>query len=300
MYQSILVPLDGSRLAEGVLPYVENLARGLKCPVTLLHVADPAMERRDPAHTVTIEQVIQRVETLAKDYLRSIAKRLEKAGVKADGTVLLGHAYEQILRYAEEHQMGLIAMSTHARAGLERWVMGSVTTRVMTSARIPLLLFHPLEKGAPPKVQLTKVIVPLDGSPLGEAILAHVENLASRLDLEVILVQTLPVGEDIYLGAEAWSYPVDLIKQFDLDASGYLTRIGKDLSRKGFKVNWDLLHGRPADEIIALARRTPDNLVAMSTRGRSGAARWALGSVADQVARSCGDPVLLVRPPETR
>ena len=160
------------------------------------------------------------------------------------------------------------------------------------------------DRGAPRAEQFNRVMVPVDGSPLAEAVLPHVTLISKGLDLAVDLVRVMPTHEHlrlaipsrIFSGASANS----ALRQETEEAAEYLERLKESLLNQGVgQVDVHLLHGDPASSIIDIASETRDRLVAMTTHGRSGVSRWILGSVADRTIRYSGDPVLLVRAAES-
>ncbi len=138
------------------------------------------------------------------------------------------------------------------------------------------------------------IVVPLDGSELSERVLPYVENLASRLHAEVYLIQVLdtrPTTADVLI--------IPRSMEDDLrHAEEYLSGLASAWQAKDIDTSWEVLHGIPASSIINCARLHKAFMIAMSTHGRSGLSRMVFGSVADQVMREAGIPVLLVRPEE--
>jgi nucleotide-binding universal stress UspA family protein len=196
----------------------------------------------------------------------------------------------------------IIAMATHGLSGARRWLLGSVATRVAHTTTNPLLFIRPAEAGEKAtRIELKIVFVPLDGSGLAEKILPHVITLAKRMKLEVHLVRvyTLPadayiVGNGVYM--QALTQQREVIQK---EAEEYLAGKVEQLRAEGLdQVISTAIEGDPAGEIIDLAQRTPDNLVAMSSHGKSGIAQWVLGSVAEKVIHHSRDPVLVIRPTE--
>jgi len=140
--------------------------------------------------------------------------------------------------------------------------------------------------------------VPLDGSKLAETVLPRAIELAKKLSLEIVLTRAYQIPLSAYAGADAAYIPNndELLTLVREEAGAYLEAKVNELKQNGIeKVSSILLVGPGADEIIDLARTTPDNLIAMCTNGRSGVKRWALGSVTEKVVRHSGDPVLVVR-----
>ncbi len=303
MYGKILVPLDGSPLAEQVLPYVRLVAKALKAKVELLQVLGPvAPDLVDPAHGIYLDKILAGMRGQAGAYLDKVGASLRKAGLSVSTDVHEGNPAEYIISGAAREKDTLIAMTTHGRSGIARWVLGSVTEKVLNAASNPLLVVRARKKPTPPnQVRLDVAILPLDGSLLAEQALPHVAALANAMSMKIKLVRVTPFAQDLYMYTD---YPIgkyadvqeDTLKSIDVEAEKYLRNQTKKLQRQGVSsVEHVLLHGNPADAIVDVARGTEDNLVVMTTHGRSGIGRFLLGSVADRVVRYCGDPVLIVR-----
>ncbi len=150
-----------------------------------------------------------------------------------------------------------------------------------------------------------KILVPLDGSKLGEAALPYVEGLVSKLSsvakVEVTLLQVLSLLTHWVVGGEAGvsvPYNEQEMERFKQQAADYLGKAGEGLRSKGATVNIRIGIGNAAEEIIGAANATNVDLIAMSTHGRSGLSRLAFGSVTDRVLRGGAKPVLVVRSPE--
>ena len=192
MYERVLVPLDGSKLSEGILPYVRALARALKLPVELLHVNDPAQL---PPYAPPIE---------GAQYLEKIASSFsDSANVKC--TVELGNPAALIIDLAALRPETLIAMATHGYSGAKRWLLGSITEKVLHAANSDLLLIRPANGDSHGEAQLKMMIVPLDGSVLAAKALPTVSELAPRLVLEVLLVR---VAKRVYTAPPEAFLPV--------------------------------------------------------------------------------------------
>jgi nucleotide-binding universal stress UspA family protein len=300
MYSKILVPLDGSRVAEKVLPYARYLAGKFKVPVELLAVIDIA----EVASHMASEKA-RFLDTLVEDavrhsttYLKGVATTF--AGIDATCSVEKGNAEGTIIEKAASDKTMLIAMATHGRSGLNRFLLGSVAEKVLRGTVNPLLLIRATEEAkSTGEATLKSVIVPLDGSELAEGVLPTVADIANNLDLEVELFRAYHIPYNVYAADEgfyAGNYD-ELLTGVRDEAKEYLDRKAGELKRLGVaRVTCVTKEGFAGDEIIALARQTADNLVAMSSHGRSGVKRWVLGSVAETVVRHGGDPVLITRP----
>lgn len=298
MYEAILVPLDGSKTAEKVLPYARYLAGKFKVPVELLAVVDVV----EIASHMTSEKV-HFLDTIIEDavqhsttYLRGVATTI--AGTNVRCSVEKGRAEDTIIEKAATDKTMLITMATHGRSGLNRFLLGSIAEKVLRGTVNPLLLIRAGDEKPQGEAMLKSIIVPLDGSELAEAVLPIVADMAKKLDLEIELFRTYHVPYNVYSGDEglyAVNYE-ELLAGLRDEAAEYLEKKAADLKRLGVaKVQCITKEGLAADEIISLGRKTPDNLIAMSSHGRSGVRRWVLGSVTELVVRHSGDPVLVIR-----
>lgn len=287
MYSKILVPLDGSKLAEAVLPYARVLAGAMRLPVDLIHVNDP-------------ETVFTSVHPArAADYLNQTAASY-LSGLTGSCVVKTGAAAEMILDTASLDGGTLTAMATHGQTGGQRWLLGRVAQKVLQAARNPLLLIRPQDSASPDnEVRLESIIVPLDGSRLAEQIFPYVVHLATKLGLQVILIRTFTLPTASYFLAARVSPPdmTELREKTKKEIGDYLKAKVAELSASGVhKIAFVVAEGTGPEEIIELARKTSSSIVMMSTHGRSGMGRWVLGSVTDRVASNSGDPVLIIRP----
>jgi nucleotide-binding universal stress UspA family protein len=291
MYTKVLVPLDGSSLAEQILPYARLLAEAYGIPVELLRVEDPDI--RPPFWPAPPR----------REYLEAAAAKYFPHSQRIERIEQVGKPAEVIVDRTKTDPTCLIAMATHGLSGIRRWLLGSVASKIVQSAKNPLLLVRPTEgllsaEHPVDEIQIKTVIVPLDGSSLAERILPHVVSLARKLNPEVNLsrVYTIPpelyvVGDGLYI--DALTRQRDAIKK---EVDDYLRDKSQSLRAAGAdRVIAVAMQGDPGVEVVDLARRTPNCLVAMSTHGRSGVGRWVLGSVAEKVIHYSRDPVYLVR-----
>ena len=147
MYQKILAPLDGSDFSECSLDHVKAIATGCQVPeVVLLRVFEPIHSSDVAAYVeagIDTTLLMKDVQQSAETYIARVAESLSKAGLPAKGVVVTGWAADSIMKYAEENGVDLIIMSTHGRSGISRWVMGSITDKVVRSSRIPVLSVSP-------------------------------------------------------------------------------------------------------------------------------------------------------------
>ena len=150
MYKHIMVPLDGSQLAECVLPHVVGVVTGCGVPrVTLVRVVTPLRIYGTELDASVSPEIMAKVESetlnTARVYLNKQAQSLARSGVQADVKVLFGNVLEALTDYAEKNAVDLIVIATHGRGGVTRFVMGSVADRIMRSSRVPVLMIRPRE-----------------------------------------------------------------------------------------------------------------------------------------------------------
>ncbi len=308
MFKRILTPLDGSTLSEGILPYVRALAPALGARVDLLRVYQelayelaPDDEADSEAITAALEPIATRLHHQADYYLDHAAGSLEALGVATYRLVRSGPAADVIVGEAAEVDDTLIAMSTHGRTGLGRWIMGSVTDRVLHTTAAPLLVVHP-ERGAPSvdsTAEIKTVIVPLDGSDLAETVLPVATELASKTGARILLTETVGIPSGYAPEQDTGGITgVSMISEMEDGATVYLGMKARELRAAGAgAVDTVVTRGTASTEIEELARATPDSLIVACTHGRSGVGRAVLGSVIDRLARHSGHPALIVRAP---
>jgi nucleotide-binding universal stress UspA family protein len=145
MYKKVLVPLDGSKLAECVLPHVEALAQGcLVGAVKFVQVyaplqIPPAIEPI-PLKQADINEISAQGRRLAEDYVRGVAEGFEAGPAKAEGIVLSGSVSEALTDYIAKNEIDLVIMATHGSSGVSRWVWGSVADRLLRASCAPVLM----------------------------------------------------------------------------------------------------------------------------------------------------------------
>lgn len=301
-YKRMLVPLDGSELAEVVFTYAKELAGRLGTDIILFHVCAPEEGALLPMRRAYIERSVETIRRQSEELLKKSGAQPGSKSIEVRGEVATGYPAEEIIRYAEANDVDLIVMATHGRSGIKRWTMGSVADKVLRASGIPVWLV----RAELPKeivydqLPTRKILVLLDGSGLAESVLPHVEAVAKQHDAGLVEVVLLGVSEPMLLPSY---YPATLPLNWDdhitrckRENEGYLTKVEKRLSDAGLKVKTEALVGKPADAIVDYASKNPVNLIIMSTHGRSGIGRWVFGSVAERVLLGVTSPILLVRP----
>ena len=293
MYRRILVPLDGSPLAEQVLPLAKMFAARFKATVVLFQSVVPIHETlRAESEIFQADEQTELVRRRTCEYLESIQHDFAAAGITAEREVRVGAPAPSILDFVEQAEIDLIAMTTHGRTGVLRWVYGSVADKVLHGARVPLLLVRASEQPATPQPP-TRILVPLDGSALAECALAPARQVAAESDAEVMLLR---VWETPLYGPEDSPVVMEALEQaVSANAQEYITHATCQLQAQGLPVRGEAKNGAVAESILEQAQAAAADLIVMSTHGRSGIGRWVMGSVADGVLRGASVPVLLIR-----
>jgi nucleotide-binding universal stress UspA family protein len=284
----ILIPLDGSlgslRAVRCVAPWLRHAER-----VLLLHVVDP-----DPAPAMVISDdhggLYLGPDELdgpaAREYLKRVAA---DAGVSLDKVDLLveaGHPASTILYMAERDQATLTVMATHGHGSVTRWALGSQTEKVLRASKTPVLAV-PAKCEVPKASEARHILVPIDGSERSLALVPHVCAIATPMKARVTLIHCVPHRDEAA----------------DEQAEKFLYRARCAFEDAGLLPHTHVVHGPPAESIVEYARPALDDdvavdLVAMTTHGRTGLLRWALGSVTERVMRNTELPLLVVRSPE--
>jgi nucleotide-binding universal stress UspA family protein len=293
----IIVPLDGSREAEAVLPCVPALARRLAARVELLRVVPNSVSEGMRAQTGSgsLEVEYRRVAGEHEETLRD----LRAQSLEAELVVEAGHPAEVILERATMQHATLIAMATHGYSGLRRWALGSVTDKVVHAAEMPVFVIRSAME-PPSELALRRILVPIDSSALSRSALTLATRLAAdggELLLFHVLVPPVVLGNaDGYIGVDIAQLYADPTNETRLRAIAELQALASQLQAEhGVSVRYGVGVGLAASQIIEAAEHHDCDLVVMATHGYSGLKRWALGSVADKVLHACPRPLILVR-----
>lgn len=300
MWERILVPLDGSNLAELALPYAEELAAAFNSEVILVHVSEPAESQYRHMHQLYLEEMAGQMSNRIKDYRIDMVSPV----VTVSPVVLPGEPAEEIIDYAEKNNIGLIIMASHGRSGIMSWATGSVANKVLRATRVPVLLIRVIKppQRAPGKHLLNRIILPLDGSEAGEAAVPYIQELIDRLESEVILFGVVPAGQHARTvgGLDYILYPEQHLELVKAEAREYLEGVYHRLTGRKGTVRVEIKVGDVAREIIEFAEETSASLIAISSHGRSGIAKWVFGSIAHKILQASNTPVLVVRAPSEK
>jgi len=277
MYKKIVVPLDGSPLAEVALPYAEEIAGKMGSDIVLLTVLPSEEPEEYQNHHTYTREIVDITKRQVEKYLEDSGNNVIKVGT----ATRVGNPAEGILDYVDKGYMCLVVMATHGRSGVGRWAVGSIADKVVrATTRQPLLLIR--AKGAHPDIRakriLKKALIPLDGSTESEAVIPYFSEIAQSLQMELTLLRVIPKTNGTFASADA-----------------YLQDWCQRLEEKGTTVGYEVRVGAPADQIIDFADELASDMVAMSTHGQTAVNLWTLGSVAQKVLLGGNTPLLLIR-----
>lgn len=292
--QRILFPSDFSERAAAAWPYAAGLAREGGAELHVLHVVAPPLFGNTPdgavlAPAALVDDLLAEAQA-AVDELASSTRAL---GVETRTSTRVGDPASEIIGYAREQGVGLIVMSTTGRTGLAHVLMGSVAERVVRHAACPVLTIRHDGSAAPSRLttgglpRLRRILVPLDGSPLAEAVLPDIVRLAKRHGAELTLLRV--AHAHALREADLAKAQVRVVQE----AETYLAGVERRLAAEKVSASSVVRYGGTPEEILDYIRVRRADLVAMSTHGRTGLTHLVLGSVAEQVLRASPVPVLL-------
>lgn len=304
-FGTLVVPLDGSQLAETAIPYAAALSRVTGARIVLLRV----IEEMRPLYDVRRREVVwvdpeqPRQELLSTEVLAPAVDRLAGMGPRARPVVRLGDPRKEILAEADEHPNSVIVLSSHGRRGLGRALLGSVATRVLQLSTCPVLIVRARESGEQPaQVAFARIAVPLDGSSFAEQALPVALELARSAGARLQLVRVaetfrheLPEEPASVLRTPSFEAILERFDELEAETRGYLEATAERLREEGVTVTWEARSGDPWDELLAYTRTVRPDLMVMTTHGRGGLARWFYGSVADKLLTQSEVPLLLIR-----
>ncbi|MEF8789605.1 MAG: universal stress protein [Haloarculaceae archaeon] len=289
MYENILLPFDGSDGAAEVLHHASEIAHWADATLEVLYVADTT---RDSV-TVVEGRTVDALEQQGEDVVDEAAKTLDTLGVAYDTDVVQGNPAPTIVDYAERYDQDLIVMPTHGREGLSRYLVGSVTEKVVRLSSVPVLTvrMRPDETLVFP---YEDVLVPTDGSPAATYAADHVLSLAASLDATV---HVLSVVDDSVLGLDVRSTVSG--EESERVATEAVEEVVSQAEARGVTDTvGSVERGSPVEEILDYIDSNDVHVVGLGTTGRTGTDRILLGSVAEKTVRAAPVPVMTVAEPE--
>lgn len=295
MFTNLLVPLDGSRLAETILPAAKSLAHHEHAGVTLLHVVEPA-----PPPTIHGETHLMNADD-AKAYLERLAADFRAEGIDVTwhvDVVERGNVSKTIFAHTEELDADLVMLTTHGQNGWRGRVFGSIAQQVVQSGRVPVFMLRP--EWTPAAFDPRQILVPLDGSRVHEPALYLAADLARDYNAQLHLVMIVPTLGTLSpeRAATGSLLPRSTKAILELSQGGaveYLQSKVDELKARGLNASAEVERGATANKILEVASRTGAELIVMATHGRSGLSAFWEGSVTPHILEQAHAPVLLLR-----
>jgi nucleotide-binding universal stress UspA family protein len=270
MFERIVVALDGSPASEVVLGPLEQLIESHPAELILTHISGLV-----PAYPA--EGIPALVPDPASDYLAGLERRFAHRRppvriVDRSGTPVSG-----ILEVARDEKATLIAMATHGRRGLERLIFGSVTELVLRDSPVPVLAIR-IAPELQPRLPLTTLLVPLDGSVESQSAVLPALELARQFGARIVLLRAIDPAQESFV-----------------DAEHGLQAICGGLVASGAIGHAFVVEGKPTPSILAACAEHAIDMIVMATHGRTGLARLQGGSVTEEVLRESPVPMVVVR-----
>jgi nucleotide-binding universal stress UspA family protein len=287
MYKHILVPLDGSNLAESVIPVVKNLAREIKARVTLIHIIEKnAPDEIHGDHHITTEDE-------ACQYLEQIAEDMRSNGIDTNThvhTTCVEDLSESLVQHASEIDHDLIVLCTHGKSGWKDRIIGSIAQQVIGSGKLPVLLLQPAEDHEinTSKKSFRKFLLALDGEEEHEAGVERCIELARALHANLHLLTVIETystlsGSEAATGLLLPSATTALLDIAEEDAQEHLEEKAATLRKQGFSVSLDVHRGDPVQWIVKDAGTHHCDLIVLGTHGKSGLKAFWAGSSAPRI-----------------
>jgi nucleotide-binding universal stress UspA family protein len=284
MFKRILVPLDGSALAEQVYPAVIQLAKPTDADIIIIGVCET--ESKDDGLNCQL---------YLEEQSRVLDGRLTGSEATLKTEVIFGKPSEQILRYSEDEKIDIIFMTSHGRSGFMPWSFGSTVDKVFNRTGVPIIVVRAKEK--PDKTSIFSCItVPLDGSEKSKAALPCVSELAETIPGDVFLLRVIEEGRHVRTigGLDYVRFLEPDVNQTKSSAKKYLENLRDTMHLTKSQVRCEVRVGDPASEITKYTDIIDCTLIAMTSHGHHGIEAWSLGSVASKVVTVAKQSVLLV------
>lgn len=298
MFKHILVPLDGSRLAESALGMAASLAKKFDASLTLIHV----IERDAPSEIHSERHLVSADEASA--YLDEVAHLSSLAGVRVSTHVHTSQVIdvaESVTEHSTELAPDLIVMSRHGRGGARRLLFGTIAQRIIARGKTPVLVVRPTTdvRGEGSSADWRTILAPIDGDPSHEKGLPVASDLALAFRCRLHLLMVVPTIGKLggFQAALSLLLPGTTRVKLEMDSASardYLSAREKELQGAGVHAGSESTRGDPARAIVRAARRLTADLVVMGTHGRAGTDAFWAGSVAAQVVARASVPLLLV------
>jgi nucleotide-binding universal stress UspA family protein len=296
MFKHILVPLDGSKLAESALPAAASLASKTKAVVTLFHV----IEQKAPAEVHRERHLTQADE--ADAYLEEIAQKYFEKDASVDHHV---HSTEvkdvatSIAEHAEELKSDLIVMCAHGRGGMRDVLFGSIAQQVIARGGTPVLLLRPSSTSTPEAFDIRRIMLPLDSESAHDESFPYAVELARAYEAGIIMLTVIPTystltGEEAATSSLLPGTTTALLDIQEQAAHDHLQTHVDELKKSGIEVFAETARGEPVSMIVSEAERLGGDLVLLATHRKAGMDAFWARSVAPNIARRVKLPLLLL------
>jgi nucleotide-binding universal stress UspA family protein len=300
-FNRVLIPLDGSDLAEQAIPFAHAVTQdeGTMIYVQVVPEAEP-LKSMTGGPVASAEEVAAIFNESAKGDLVRAAERWDGIAPKYEVAIGVGDPADTILSLRKEHNADLIVIASHGRGALGRWTFGSVADRLSRTSDVPVMIIRP--RDAAPEIDtlpvFDRILLLTDGSERSRSSVDEAADLAKKLGKPVTLVRSVFPEAELapatgYGAIYAPELYEELTKSVEAEAIKSLEEIVEQVESHGAKAEYLLVHGPAAQTIVSLA--TPNDLIVLTSHGRSGFKRWLLGSVAEKLVRDAPCPVMLVR-----
>ncbi len=297
MSTTIVVPLSGpriggSRLSERAVPYAKSLARRTNSSVVLVSVVDMPLELSAYYSLPVADQAMEHGPIAErKRYLQDLA--LEFDDLPIETVVRFGDPSDEVVAEVEQRENPIIVLASHAYAGAERAILGSVAFSIIHGVRCPILIVptpsNEFDMSTLP--ERGTILVPLDGSFLAESALSQPLQLLGKPDFSLhLLYVVVPATDFDGVPIEAFVGPKEEW------ATHYLQSVADQLTARGYLVTWSVKIGDVPEEILTVSDEIDADLIGMATHGRHGVGRMLFGSVAERLAHEVNVPLLLIHP----
>ena len=294
-FRNILIPLDGSEIAEQAVPVAGALARRSAGTLRLASVEQPLPALALPAAPYTAEEIEWAVPSPAGEYLDSVARHIRRVqGGTVETAVLEGSVAPALEGYAAEQTVDLIVMTTRGRGGVSRWLTGSAADQLLRRTTVPVLLLHPSE--LPQRTEFHRILIALDGEiedeVLNPAIALGSLYPGTQFTLTRVVEPAIPILTPLarYPSRPGGGYTERLVTE----ARDYLAGVSERLAAIDMVATCKVLVGRGvADQILELAGALGVDCIVVGTHRARGAERMLIGSVADRIIHRAEMPVLI-------
>ncbi len=297
MFKRLLIPLDGSPLAEAVLPPALFVAECFRATIILFH----AIEQAPPATVHGQRHLMEATE--ARAYLAQVAARIARPGISIEQDVHPAREADvarSIIEHVAELNADLVFLCAHGHGGWRDVLIGSIAQQVIQLGTTPVFFVRPGEQGTERRYECRKILVPLDSTPIHEPALPVASGIADKCGAELHLVNVVPTAGTLSgeRAATGMLLPTTMTAVLDLAQRGaveYLQEQSAHLLAEGVPTTATVSRGEPAPAILAEAERVHADLIVMATHGRRSFDAFWSGSVTPKVLSKSDVPVLLVR-----